>query len=54
VQAQLRSHQAEVAGVSLDEELMNLMKYQRAFEAASKVIVTTDSLMQTILAMKQS
>jgi flagellar hook-associated protein 1 FlgK len=54
VQAQLQSHQAEVAGVSLDEELMNLMKYQRAFEAASKVIVTTDALMQAILAMKQS
>jgi flagellar hook-associated protein 1 FlgK len=50
---QLQAHQAQVSGVSLNEELVNMLQYQRAFEAASKVITTTDQLLQTILAMKQ-
>lgn len=50
---QLEVHRAEVSGVSLDEELVNLLKYQRAFEAASRVIVVTDELFQTILSLKR-
>lgn len=36
-------------GVSLDEEMVNLSQYQRAFEANSKVMKTADELMQTLL-----
>ena len=53
IQEQLQAHRAEVSGVSLDEELVNMMQYQRAFEAASRVVVMTDELFQTILSMKQ-
>ncbi|WP_447977048.1 flagellar hook-associated protein FlgK [Candidatus Nitrospira bockiana] len=53
VQEQLEAHWAEVSGVSLDEELINMMKYQRAFQAASKIITMTDELLQTILAIKR-
>jgi Flagellar hook-associated protein len=50
---QFQAHRAEVSGVSMDEELINLLKYQRAFEAASKLITTSDEMLQTILTLKQ-
>ncbi|MBN1172009.1 MAG: flagellar hook-associated protein FlgK [Micromonosporaceae bacterium] len=37
------------SGVSLDEEMTNLMAYQRAYEAASKVISTLDSVLETLI-----
>jgi flagellar hook-associated protein 1 FlgK len=40
-----------VSAVSLDEEMANLIKFQRAFDAAAKVVKTTDELFQTILSM---
>jgi flagellar hook-associated protein 1 len=53
VQSQLEAHWSEVSGVSLDEELVNMMTYQRAFEASSRVVIMADELMQTILSLKQ-
>lgn len=41
-----------LSGVSLDEELTNLMKYQRAYQAAARLISATDELFQTLLEMK--
>jgi flagellar hook-associated protein 1 FlgK len=37
------------SGVNLDEEMTNLMQYQRAYEAASKVINAIDSMLDTII-----
>lgn len=53
VHARLAAGRAEVSGVSLDEELVNLLAQQRAFEAASRVVVMADELLQTILSMKR-
>lgn len=39
------------AGVSLDEELANLIKYQKAFEGAAKLINTGVEMMDTILGL---
>jgi flagellar hook-associated protein 1 FlgK len=50
---QLLAHRAEISGVSMDEELINLLKYQRAFQAASKLITTSDEMLQTILSLKR-
>ena len=50
---QLTSQRASVSGVSMDEELANLLQYQRSFEAASRMITTADQLLQDILAMKR-
>jgi flagellar hook-associated protein 1 FlgK len=50
---QLTSQRASVSGVSMDEELANLLQYQRSFEAASRMIVIADELFQTILSMKR-
>ena len=38
-----------LTGVSMDEELINLTKLQRSYQAAARIITVTDELMQTIL-----
>ncbi len=39
------------SGVSLDEELTDLIKYQRSYQASAKLISTVDSMMETLLNM---
>ncbi len=51
VLAQLSMQRESVSGVSLDEEMTNMIKFQRSFEAAARVVQTTDELIQTILNM---
>ncbi len=53
VQERLESRRAEVSGVSLDEELVNMLQQERAFQAASKLIVTADEMLQTLLGLKR-
>ena len=48
---QLKSQQESVSGVSLDEEMINLIKYQRAYQAAARVIDLADQLAETVLNM---
>ncbi len=38
-------------GVSLDEEMTNLIQYQRAYQASARVLNTVDSIIQTILGL---
>jgi flagellar hook-associated protein 1 FlgK len=45
----VRSQRDAVSGVSLDEELANLMQYQRAFQASSRVFSVVDSLLDTVV-----
>jgi flagellar hook-associated protein 1 FlgK len=42
-----------VSGVDMDEELMNLMKYQTAYQASAKIISTVDQMLNTLLGIKQ-
>ncbi len=42
-----------VSGVSLDEELTNLLSFQRSFEASARMITVADELLRTILTMGQ-
>nr|CRH07712.1 putative Flagellar hook-associated protein 1 (FlgK) [Candidatus Magnetococcus massalia] len=42
---------ASVSGVSLEEELTDLMRYQRAFQASSKMVTTADQLLESIISM---
>ena len=46
----LSAQQQALSGVSLDEETINLMKQQRAYQGAAKLISTVDNLMQTLMA----
>jgi flagellar hook-associated protein 1 FlgK len=41
-----------ISGVSLDEELTNLIKYQHAYAAATKLISTSDEMLSTLLEVK--
>lgn len=38
-----------VSGVSLDEEMVNMVKFQHAYNAAAKIISTMDELFETII-----
>ncbi len=49
--SQLYAQRESVSGVSLDEEMTNMIKFQRSFEAAARLVSTTDELMKTILNM---
>jgi flagellar hook-associated protein 1 FlgK len=46
---QLANQRASLSGVNLNEELTNLIKFQRAFQAASRVITAVDATLQDLL-----
>jgi flagellar hook-associated protein 1 FlgK len=48
----LETRRQGVSGVSLDEEMTNLIKFQRAFEASTKMITIIDQLLNSIITMK--
>ncbi len=50
---QIEAIRAQVSGVSIDEEMINLIKFQRGFEAASRLIRVTDDMMETLLSLKR-
>ena len=47
--AQTQNSIQSVSGVNLDEEAANLMRFQQAFQASSKVIEISNSLFDSIL-----
>jgi len=53
IKTQITQMREEVSGVSLDEEMSNIIKFQRAYEAAARMIAVADELLQTILEMKR-
>jgi len=42
-----------ISGVNVDEELIDLMKYQASYGANAKVITTIDEMLNTLLGIKQ-
>ena len=48
---QLTSLRESNSGVSLDEELTNLIKYQRSYQASAKLISTATEMMDTVIGM---
>jgi flagellar hook-associated protein 1 FlgK len=51
VQKQLENQRSSVAGVSIDEEMVDLIKFQRGFDAAAKVITTVNDMYTSLLNM---
>ena len=41
-----------VSAVSLDEEMIKLMKFQHAFSAASKLLTISDEMLNTLISMR--
>ncbi len=48
---QLQGLRESVSGVSLDEELTNLLSFQRSFEASARMITVADELLQTVISL---
>lgn len=48
VMEQLDARRQEISGVNLDEEAVNLIRYQRAFEACARAITTVDEILDLI------
>ncbi len=46
---QLQQQRASVSGVSTDTEMVNMLKYQRAYEASAKVIKTMDDMVNSLI-----
>ncbi|WP_248580354.1 flagellar hook-associated protein FlgK [Nocardioides sp. InS609-2] len=47
--AQVDGSREQLSGVNLDEEMVNMLSAQRAYEAASRVISTVDSVLDTLI-----
>ncbi|MBF0162232.1 MAG: flagellar hook-associated protein FlgK [Magnetococcales bacterium] len=47
----LETLRQSTSGVSMEEELTDLLRFQRAFQASSKLVSTADELFQTIIQM---
>jgi|GEM_PF-650380 len=45
----LEIRQEEIAGVSLDEETVKMLEFQRAFTAASRFITSVDEMIETVV-----
>ena len=52
VSAMLSAQRNAVSGVSTDEEMTNLLAFQRAYTASAEVLKTVDAMIQTTLGLK--
>lgn len=50
---QLQNLRDGKVGVSLEEEMINLIQFQKGFEASAKFLATIDEMMDTILSLKR-
>jgi len=49
IQTLVRNQRDTVSGVSMDEEMADLVKFQRAFQASSRVFSVVDELLDTVV-----
>lgn len=49
----LEKSRASVSGVSLEEEMINMIKFQKTFEASAKMLSVIDEMMDTVLSVKR-
>ncbi|WP_372680247.1 flagellar hook-associated protein FlgK [Desulfosarcina sp.] len=51
VSLQLATYREEVSGVSMDEEMVNMVQFQSAYNAAAKLVSTVDEMLDALIAM---
>ncbi|MFP6855247.1 MAG: flagellar basal body rod C-terminal domain-containing protein, partial [Opitutales bacterium] len=49
VEGMLVDERQSISAVSLDEEVSNLMRYQRAFQASARVVTTLDNMLELVV-----
>lgn len=49
----LKNQRDSVSGVSLDEEVTSMVKFQKAYEASAKFMGVIDEMLQTVLSLKR-
>jgi flagellar hook-associated protein 1 len=52
VNQMLQTQRSSESGVSLDEEMTDLMKYQKAFQASARLITTVSDMLDTVVNLK--
>lgn len=48
---QLTQQKGSVSGVSIDEEMTNIIKYQRSYQASARLISIADEMLETVIRM---
>jgi len=48
---QFENFRDSISGVSLDEEMINMVKFQQTYQASAKIITTVDEMLTTLLNM---
>jgi flagellar hook-associated protein 1 FlgK len=51
VLTQLENQRSATSGVSLDEEMTNVIRFQRSYDASAKLIKVADEMLQTLMNM---
>ena len=51
VSLQLATYREEVSGVSMDEEMVNMVQFQSAYNAAAKLVSAVDEMLEALIAM---
>ncbi len=54
VSSMLSTQLGSISGVNIDEEMTNMMTFQRAYQASAQVVTTINTLLGTVIAMKTS
>jgi flagellar hook-associated protein 1 FlgK len=50
----LQSQRQSVSGVNIDQEMTNLMQFQKSYEASAQLITTLNEMLQTLVDMKST
>jgi flagellar hook-associated protein 1 FlgK len=53
VQTMLQNERSSVSGVSIDEEMTNLITYQRAYQASAELVTTVNQMLSSLVTLGQ-
>lgn len=53
VMEKFEQRRQSISGVSIDEEMVNLIKFQQSYAASAKLIITLDRMLETLLSIRQ-
>jgi flagellar hook-associated protein 1 FlgK len=54
VAGMLANQRDSISGVSMEEEMTNLVTFQRAYQASAQIMATVNQMLQTLVNLKSS